>query len=84
MKDFIGRERGAHHWLGKMNATSSHAAAAGTEVAGLEGIENYFLKSNFFRTIQISFDQSLPDGLSDSSLVVMTPLICGIDYQKPG
>jgi hypothetical protein len=33
---------------------------------------------------QISFDQSVPDRLTDSGLVVMTPLIGGIDSQKPG
>jgi hypothetical protein len=35
-------------------------------------------------SLQIFFDQGLPDGLSDSGLVVMTPLISGIDSQKPG
>jgi hypothetical protein len=33
---------------------------------------------------QISFDQSVPDRLTDSGLVVMTPLIGGINSQKPG
>jgi hypothetical protein len=33
---------------------------------------------------QISFGQSVPDRLADSGLVVMTPLIRGIDSQKPG
>jgi hypothetical protein len=42
MQDFIGRERGEHHWLGKMNAPSSNASTAGTEVAGLEGYRKLF------------------------------------------
>jgi hypothetical protein len=48
IKDSIGGETEEHYWLGTMNAKCPNSATAGTEVAGLEGIENDFFKSNFF------------------------------------
>jgi hypothetical protein len=48
IKDSIGGETEEYYWLGTMNAKCPNLATAGTEVAGLEGIENDFFKSNFF------------------------------------
>jgi len=57
-----------HYWLGKMNAKCSNAATAGTEVAGLEGIENDFFKSNFFENHYFRVNvESINHSLSERS-----------------
>jgi hypothetical protein len=68
IKISIGREIKEHYWLGKMNAKCSNAATAGTEVAGLEGIENDFFKSNFFENHYFRVNvESITHSLSERS-----------------